>query len=135
MSVIVRDSVRMRGRRTTSQPAPSPARTSRMLRSGRRRLAFLLLNIGLLLFRCLRTRARRAPDPNRRRCKMGELLAERLTAQLIAGEPAREPVAVAERLLGIQAQDLRGARLAIRARTAGRAARSSSSRSCGSRAT
>src|SRR5256885_13744212 len=50
---------------------------------------------------------------------MGELLAERLTAQLIAGEPAGDPVAVAERLLAIQAQDLRGARLAIRARTAG----------------
>lgn len=47
------------------------------------------------------------------------MLAERLTAQLLAGEPAREPVAVAERLLATQAQDLRGARLAIRARTDG----------------
>jgi hypothetical protein len=47
------------------------------------------------------------------------VLAKRLTAQLLAGEPARNPVAVAERLLAIQAQDPRGARLAIRARTAG----------------
>jgi hypothetical protein len=43
----------------------------------------------------------------------------RLTAQLLAGAPARDPVAVAERLLAIQAQDGRGARLAIRARTRG----------------
>lgn len=47
------------------------------------------------------------------------LVRERLTAQLLAGPPARNPVAVAERLLAIQAQDPRGARLAIRARTAG----------------
>ena len=45
--------------------------------------------------------------------------ARRLTAQLLAGPPAREPVAVAERLLAIQAQDPRGARLAIRARSEG----------------
>jgi hypothetical protein len=48
-----------------------------------------------------------------------DTLARRLTAQLLAGEPAREPVAVAERLLAIQAQDPRGARLAVRARTTG----------------
>ena len=47
------------------------------------------------------------------------MLAERLTAQLLAGPPARDPVAVAERLLAIQAQDPRGARLAILARTSG----------------
>jgi hypothetical protein len=47
------------------------------------------------------------------------MLAERLTAQLLAGEPARDPVAVAERLLAIQGQDPRGARLAIRSRTIG----------------
>lgn len=47
------------------------------------------------------------------------ILAHRLTAQLLAGSPARDPLAVAERLLAIQAQDPRGARLAIRARTAG----------------
>jgi DNA glycosylase AlkZ-like len=47
------------------------------------------------------------------------VLRERLTAQLLAGEPARDPIAVAERLLAIQAQDPRGARLAVRARTAG----------------
>ncbi len=47
------------------------------------------------------------------------MLAERLTAQWLAGPPADDPVVVAERLLSIQAQDLRGAQLAIRARTAG----------------
>ena len=47
------------------------------------------------------------------------MIAERLTAQLLAGEPARDPLAVAERLLAIQGQDPRGARLAIRARTTG----------------
>jgi hypothetical protein len=52
-----------------------------------------------------------APPPN--------LLARRLTAQLLAGSPARSPLAVAERLLAIQGQDPRGARLAIRARTTG----------------
>ncbi len=47
------------------------------------------------------------------------MLAERFTAQLLAGEPARDPVAVAERLLAVQGQDPRGVRLAIRARTVG----------------
>jgi len=48
--------------------------------------------------------------------------ARRLTAQLLAGVPKRDPLAVARRLLAIQAQDPRGARLAIRARTRGVAA-------------
>lgn len=47
------------------------------------------------------------------------MLAARLTAQLLAGTPARDPVAVAERLLAIQGQDPRGARLAVRARSEG----------------
>jgi hypothetical protein len=47
------------------------------------------------------------------------MIAERLTAQLLAGPPASDPVAVAERLLAVQGQDPRGARLAIRARTTG----------------
>jgi Winged helix DNA-binding domain len=47
------------------------------------------------------------------------VLRERLTAQLLAGPPARDPVAVAGRLLAVQAQDPRGFRLAVRARTAG----------------
>jgi hypothetical protein len=47
------------------------------------------------------------------------LIAERLASQLLSGRPARDPVAVTERLLAIQAQDLRGAQLAIRARTRG----------------
>ncbi|HYM63584.1 MAG TPA: winged helix DNA-binding domain-containing protein [Gaiellaceae bacterium] len=47
------------------------------------------------------------------------MIAERLTAQLLSGPPARDPVAVAERLLAVQGQDPRGVRLAIRARTNG----------------
>src|SRR3954447_11575510 len=47
------------------------------------------------------------------------MLRERLSSQLLAGPPARDPVAVAERLLAIQAQDPRGARLAVRARSTG----------------
>ena len=46
-------------------------------------------------------------------------LAERLTAQALAGEPLRSPEQVAERLLAVQGQDPRGARLAVRARTDG----------------
>jgi hypothetical protein len=45
------------------------------------------------------------------------LLAERLAAQLLAGNPAPDPASVVSRLLAVQAQDLRGARLAMRART------------------
>jgi hypothetical protein len=45
------------------------------------------------------------------------ILAGRLGAQLLAGTPARDPATVAGRLLAVQAQDLQGARLAIRART------------------
>lgn len=47
------------------------------------------------------------------------LLARRLTAQSLACPPSRDPAAVAQRLLAVQAQDPRGARLAIRARTNG----------------
>jgi hypothetical protein len=47
------------------------------------------------------------------------VLAERLAAQLLAGAPAGDPVAVARRLLAVQGQDPRGARLAIRSRTTG----------------
>ena len=49
-------------------------------------------------------------------------IAERLTAQGLAGPPLKRPEDVAERLLAIQGQDPRGARLAIRARTSGLAA-------------
>lgn len=51
-----------------------------------------------------------------------ELLRRRLTAQRLAGPPAHGPdaaVSVTRRLLAIQAQDPRGARLAIRARARG----------------
>jgi Winged helix DNA-binding domain len=49
----------------------------------------------------------------------GEVAARRLTAQFLAGPQARSPVEVAERLLAVQGQDPRGARLAVRARTTG----------------
>ena len=45
--------------------------------------------------------------------------AERCAAQLLGGDPAGSAEEVAGRLLAIQAQDLRGARLAVRARSAG----------------
>jgi hypothetical protein len=47
------------------------------------------------------------------------VLAERLNAQLLSGPPAGCVADVTRRLLAIQAQDPRGARLAIRARSAG----------------
>lgn len=47
------------------------------------------------------------------------IFAARLTAQLLAGRPARDPVAVAERVLAVQGQDPMGFRLAVRARTEG----------------
>ena len=47
------------------------------------------------------------------------LAAERLRAQLLAGATARSVTEVTGHLLAIQAQDPRGARLAVRARTSG----------------
>jgi Winged helix DNA-binding domain len=47
------------------------------------------------------------------------MIAARLTAQLLAGPPARDPEAVVERLLAVQGQDQRGFRLAIRSRSTG----------------
>src|SRR4051794_3833399 len=44
---------------------------------------------------------------------------ERLTAQLLAGPPATSVLKVVDRLLAVQAQDPRGARLAVRARSIG----------------
>jgi hypothetical protein len=38
---------------------------------------------------------------------------------MLSGTPARDPVAVTDRILAVQAQDLRGAQLAVRARTRG----------------
>ena len=46
-------------------------------------------------------------------------IAERLTAQALSGPPLKRPVDVAGRLLAVQGQDPRGARLAVRARTSG----------------
>ena len=48
-----------------------------------------------------------------------ELKARRLGAQLLSGTPARSPEAVVERLLAVQAQDARGARLTVRSRSTG----------------
>jgi hypothetical protein len=50
------------------------------------------------------------------------IYAERFASQGLAGPPARDPAAVAERLLAVQGQDPRGARLAVRARSEGLAA-------------
>jgi len=47
------------------------------------------------------------------------LVAQRCATQLLSGPPAASPVDVVRRLLAVQGQDPRGARLAIRARTAG----------------
>jgi hypothetical protein len=47
------------------------------------------------------------------------IFAERFFAQALAGPPLRDASAVAERLLAVQGQDPRGARLAIRARSEG----------------
>lgn len=46
-------------------------------------------------------------------------IVERFGAQLLSGSPARDAVAVVERVLAVQGQDPRGARLAIRARSSG----------------
>jgi hypothetical protein len=51
--------------------------------------------------------------------KVDSLLGARIDAQGLATRPARDPVAVAERLLAVQGQDPRGARLAVRARSEG----------------
>jgi hypothetical protein len=47
------------------------------------------------------------------------VLADRFAAQLLSGPPAATAVDVVDRLLAVQGQDPRGARLAIRARSAG----------------
>jgi Winged helix DNA-binding domain len=47
------------------------------------------------------------------------VIAERFSAQLLTGEPAGSAEQVTGRLLAVQGQDPRGARLAIRARSAG----------------
>jgi hypothetical protein len=47
------------------------------------------------------------------------VIAGRLAAQLLSGTPVRSPEAVVEQLLAVQAQDARGARLAIRSRSVG----------------
>jgi hypothetical protein len=47
------------------------------------------------------------------------VLAQRLSAQLLSGTPVRRVIDVIDRILAVQAQDLRGARLAIRARSTG----------------
>ena len=48
------------------------------------------------------------------------LLAARLTAQRLSGPPAGSVLETTRHLLAVQAQDLRGARLALRVRTASR---------------
>jgi Winged helix DNA-binding domain len=48
-----------------------------------------------------------------------DVLARRFSAQLLSGPPAHSPVEVVGRLLAVQGQDPRAARLAIRSRSAG----------------
>jgi hypothetical protein len=48
-----------------------------------------------------------------------DVVVARFASQLLCEEPARDAVAVCDQLLAVQAQDLRSARLAIRARTRG----------------
>ncbi len=48
-----------------------------------------------------------------------DVIAARLRAQLLTGARRRSPEAVVDRLLAVQAQDARGARLAVRSRTVG----------------
>lgn len=50
--------------------------------------------------------------------KASDRIRARVAAQGLSGEPARTPDEVAERLLAVQGQDPRGARLAVRARSA-----------------
>ncbi|HEX6936123.1 MAG TPA: crosslink repair DNA glycosylase YcaQ family protein, partial [Actinomycetes bacterium] len=50
------------------------------------------------------------------------MIVERLAAQQLSGPPARTPEEVTRRLLAVQAQDPRGARLSIRSRSTGLAA-------------
>ena len=59
-----------------------------------------------------------APDP----AAAPRWLAQRLAAQLLSGPPAEGTVQVAGHLLAVQAQDQRGARLAVRARSRARSA-------------
>jgi winged helix DNA-binding protein len=54
-----------------------------------------------------------------RRVTARDLIAQRCAAQLLSGEPGRSTTDVVHRLLAVQGQDPRGARLAIRARSAG----------------
>jgi hypothetical protein len=48
-----------------------------------------------------------------------EVVRGRLASQLLSGTPGRTPEDVVGRILAVQAQDLRGARLAVRARSTG----------------
>jgi len=48
-----------------------------------------------------------------------QVMAERFAAQMLIDRPARDPLEVVRGLLAVQAQDARGARLAIRARSEG----------------
>ena len=72
-----------------------------------------------------RTRAVESPTVSTSVSRVGAgpgeqaVTAERCAAQLLCGEPARSAEEVAWRLLAIQAQDPRGARLTFRARSAG----------------
>jgi hypothetical protein len=54
-----------------------------------------------------------------------DLVGARLAAQMLSGPPARTAEAVVQRILAVQAQDARGARLAVRSRSVGTGLRAS----------
>ncbi|MGD0375127.1 MAG: winged helix DNA-binding domain-containing protein [Streptosporangiaceae bacterium] len=60
-----------------------------------------------------------ARDPGNPAGVLPKVLADRLAAQLLSGPPAGSVADVVDRLLAVQGQDPRGARLAIRARSVG----------------
>jgi hypothetical protein len=59
------------------------------------------------------------PPPDGSSTPGAEVLERRFRAQLLTGPPAPGPLEATRRLLAVQAQDLRGARLALRPRTPG----------------
>lgn len=61
----------------------------------------------------------RPVDAERATDAMAQVMSRRFAAQLLSGPPAADPIHVVGRLLAVQAQDPRGARLSIRARSAG----------------
>jgi len=89
-------------------------------RGGRPQLTYRPLPASGMVGSGRRPRARRyGKGVASRRVTERSLLAARLAAQLLSGPPAADVVKATRHLLAVQAQDPRGARLALRVRTAG----------------